>query len=80
MGYGSSLPGNLRKMCQSPMTERKIAATNQSQIDSRKNLFFLLQTLARQAQARAAASKSPSQSFITDEQIEEYARRNQIVM
>jgi hypothetical protein len=62
------------------VSDRSNAATNQPQIDSRKNLFFLLQTLARQAQARAAASKSSLESSITDEQIEEYVRLNQIVM
>ncbi len=62
------------------MSDRINAATNQPQIDSRKNLFFLLQTLARQAQARTAASKSSTESSIADEQFEEYVCRNQIVM
>jgi hypothetical protein len=49
---------------------------NQQQINSAENLLFLLRTLARQAQARASACKPSLEPSITDEQVEEYVRRN----
>ncbi len=51
------------------MNDRIHEPENQPQRDSRENLFFLLQTLARHAQARADESKS-AESFIKDEQIQ----------
>jgi hypothetical protein len=62
------------------MTDRITAPKNQPQIDSRNNLFFLLQTLARQAQARASACKSSLESSTADEQVEEYVRRNRLML
>lgn len=62
------------------MTDRITAPKNQRQLDSRKNLFFLLQTLARQAQVRASAYKASLEFSTTDEQVEEYVRRSRIAL
>ncbi len=53
------------------MTNRIDGSRNLANIESRPNLIFLLQELARQSQARASAYKSFLGSFITDEKIEE---------
>jgi hypothetical protein len=58
------------------MNDPGIAHTNQSQIDSRANLFFLLRTLAIQAQERFNVLKSSSYCSITEEQVQESVRRN----
>jgi hypothetical protein len=58
------------------MSDRNVATTDQRQIDSRANLFYLLQTLAQHAQARANECKSCVESSITNEQIETYVSRN----
>jgi hypothetical protein len=50
------------------MNDHGIAYVNQPQIDSRANLFFLLNTLARHAQERANAFKRGSGNPVTDEQ------------
>ncbi len=42
---------------------------NPLQADSRENLFFFLQTLAREAQARANQCKSGLELPLNDEQI-----------
>jgi hypothetical protein len=71
---------NLRTRFQTTMSDRSNSSKNQPQIDSTKNLLFLLQTLARQAQARASAAKSFLESSSTDKQVEESVRRNRFVM
>jgi hypothetical protein len=50
---------------------------NQAQIDSRKNLFYLLQTLSKQAGPEGSKSREESPS--TNEQIETYTDRNGMV-
>ncbi len=81
MGLGFKNPrGNLRTRYQSTMKDRSYTPTDQPQIDSRKNLFFLLQTFARQAQTRASGSRFPLESSITGDQVVESVRRNGIVM
>ena len=52
------------------MNDRINSRKNPPQINSRENLFFLLQTLARHAQERANQLKSGLEFPITDEQIE----------
>jgi hypothetical protein len=46
------------EVCQSTMSDHSNERINQSQIDSRTNLFYLLQTLADHAQARTNERKS----------------------
>ena len=58
------------------MNDPGIAHTSQSQIDSRANLFFLLRTLAFQAQERFDMLKPSWDSSNTDEQVQEHLRRN----
>ena len=70
---------NLRKRYQSTMSDRSNEKTNQPQTDSRANLFYLLQTLAETAQARANEGKSCVESSVTYEQIEMYVRQNGIM-
>ena len=70
---------NLRKRYQSTMSDRSNEKTNQPQIDSRANLFYLLQTLAEQAQARANERKSCVESSVTNEQIEMCVSQNGIM-
>jgi hypothetical protein len=53
--------------------------SNQPQTDSRANLFYLLQTLAEQAQARANECKSCVESSVTNEQIELRANQTGIM-
>jgi hypothetical protein len=72
--------GNFRTRHETTMSDRSYTPKNQPQIDSTKNLFFLLQTLARQAQAKPSACKSSLESSITDRQIEESVRRNRSVI
>ena len=51
------------------MSDHSNERTNQPQIDYRANLFYLLQTLAEHAQARANERKSCAESSVTNEQI-----------
>jgi hypothetical protein len=62
---------NLRTRCQSTMSDNSNERTNQSQLDSRANLFYLLQTLAESAQARANDFKSRGESSVAIDQIED---------
>jgi len=52
------------------MSDHSNERMNQSQIDSRANLFYLLQTIAEHAQARANERKSCVESSATIEQLE----------
>jgi hypothetical protein len=52
------------------MSDHSNERMNQSQIDSRANLFYLLQTLAEHAQARANERKSCVEFSVTNEQLE----------
>ncbi len=53
------------------MSDNSNERTNQSQLDSRANLFYLLQTLAESAQARANDFKSRGESSVAIDQIED---------
>jgi hypothetical protein len=61
------------------MSDRSNEKTNQPQTDSRANLFYLLQTLAEFAQARADECKSRVESSVTNEQIEMCVSQNGIM-
>ena len=61
------------------MSDHNNERTNQSQIDSRANLFYLLQTLAEHVQARANERKSCVESSVTNEQLETCASQNGIM-
>ena len=61
------------------MSDRSNEKTNQPQIDSRANLFYLLQTLAEQAQARANERKSCVDSSVTNVHIEMCVSQNRIM-
>jgi hypothetical protein len=52
------------------MSDHSNERKNQPQADSRANLFYLLQTLAEQAQARANERKSCVESSVAIERIE----------
>jgi len=56
------------------MSDRSNGTTNQPQTDSRANLFYLLQTLSKQA--ALDGNKSREESPITNEQLESYIGRN----
>lgn len=58
------------------MNDRISSPENPKQTNSRANLFFLLQTLAKHAQEQANQLKAGLALPITDEQIETYIRRN----
>ncbi len=58
------------------MTDRGSTAKKPPQVDSRADLFFFLQAMAQDTQARASAAKSSFESSVTNEQVEEYVRRN----
>jgi hypothetical protein len=60
------------------MNDPGIAPNNQAQIDSRANLFFLLQTLLREA--HATEPKALLESSITHEQRETRSSRNGLVL
>jgi hypothetical protein len=59
------------------MNEPGNLPVNQAQIDSRKNLFYLLQTLSKQNGPEG--SKSREEFPTTGEQIETYKSRNGMV-
>ena len=58
------------------MHDRINSLNDPPQTNSRANLFFLLQTLARHTQERADQLKSGLELSITDEQIETCIGRN----
>jgi hypothetical protein len=55
--------------CVRNMNDPADSPKNPLQADSRENLFFFLQTLAREAQARANQCKSGLELPLNDEQI-----------
>jgi hypothetical protein len=61
------------------MSDRSNERSNQPQTDSRANLFYLFQTLAEQAQARANECRSRVESSVTNDQIEMCASQNGIM-
>jgi|KBSMisStaDraftv2_1062788.scaffolds.fasta_scaffold05256_7 hypothetical protein len=62
------------------MSDHSTATTDQRQLDSRANLFYLLQTLAEDAQARTNERKMCIESSITSEQIEAYVGRDGLIL
>ena len=62
------------------MSDDSIGTTNQRQLDSRANLFYLLQTLAERAQARANELKMCIESSIRSEQIEACVSRDGLIL
>lgn len=59
------------------MNESANLPMDQAQIDSRKNLFYFLQTLSKLAGPDSGSSRG--ESPLTNQQIEIYIRRNGIV-
>jgi hypothetical protein len=59
----------------STMNDRIDESNDHPIVDSRANLFYLLQTLAKETQARAVAFKD-SKPSITDEQLASYMSSN----
>ena len=68
---------NQRTRHQGMMSDHSNVPTNQAQIDSRANLFYLLQTLA--GEMRAAEQKVLLDSSVTNHHIEAYVSRNGIL-